>query len=230
MVKILTSLESDLFVVVAYGQILPPEVLSVPKKFCVNVHGSLLPQYRGAGPINWAVLNGEKETGITIMKMNPALDEGDIISQETIAIGDDETAPQLRLRMMELGCRLLVETLDNIERDRVQFLPQNARPSGQVLKPAPKLTKDLGHIRWEKTAQEQFQKLLEQIPDLVRGIAETRVSKKAESIVREQNRSVISEKDMVEAFFAETPSGFIAPMKSSMRQLGIDYTQYGYPK
>jgi hypothetical protein len=85
-----------------------------------------------------------------------------------------------------------------------------------------------GRITWEKTAQDQFQKLLEQIPDLVRGSAETRVSKKAESIVREANRLVISEKDMIDAFFAETPPAFMGAMKNGMQELGIDYAKYGH--
>ena len=85
-----------------------------------------------------------------------------------------------------------------------------------------------GKISWDKPTQEKFEKILEQIPAMIRGIAETRVSKKAESILKEQNRWVILEKDMVDAFFAETPSGFIPVMKSSMAELGIDYTKYGY--
>jgi len=85
-------------------------------------------------------------------------------------------------------------------------------------------------VTWDKTTEEKFQKILEPIPDLIRGIAETRVSKRAESIVREQNRSQIAEKDMVDAFFAETPSGFIPAMKTAMEDIGVDYTQYGYKK
>ena len=85
-------------------------------------------------------------------------------------------------------------------------------------------------ITWDKPAEESFQKILQQIPDLVRGIAEVRIFKKAESILREENRWVIEEKDMVHAFFAETPSIFVGAMKESMQELGIDYTKYGYPR
>lgn len=85
-------------------------------------------------------------------------------------------------------------------------------------------------ITWEKTTQEQFLQILEQIPALIRGIAEIRVSRKAEALVHEQNRDMIAEKDMVDAFFAETPPGFIPPMKASMEELGIDYVKYGYKK
>ncbi len=87
-----------------------------------------------------------------------------------------------------------------------------------------------GKMTWDKTTQDNFQILLEQIPDLIRGIAETRVSKKAESMIRQENRWIISEKDMVAAFFAETPPAFLSTMKSGMQELGIDYTQYGYEK
>ncbi len=83
-------------------------------------------------------------------------------------------------------------------------------------------------ITWDKSSEENFQQILQQIPDLVRGIAEIRISKKAEGILREENRSVIEEKDMVRAFFAETPPAFVGAMKESMRELGIDYTKYGY--
>lgn len=85
-------------------------------------------------------------------------------------------------------------------------------------------------IAWEETTEKFFQQILEQIPHMIRGIAEARVSRKAESIVRQENRRVISEKDMVDAFFSETPSGFIPPMKNSMEELGIDYVKYGYQK
>lgn len=87
-----------------------------------------------------------------------------------------------------------------------------------------------GRITWDKATEEKFQEILKQIPDLIRGIAETRVSKKAESIIRQENRWVISEKDMVDAFFAETPPAFREAMKSGMQELGIDYTKYGYAK
>lgn len=83
-------------------------------------------------------------------------------------------------------------------------------------------------ISWDKPTQEKFYKILEEIPDMIRGIAETRVSKKAESILRQENRWVIKEKDMVDAFFAETPAGFMGPMKNSMKELGIDFTKYGH--
>src|SRR3989338_2895818 len=86
----LRSFNSDLFVVIAYGKILPKEVLSTPKLFCVNVHGSLLPKYRGAAPINWAILNGDKKTGVTIIKINPSMDAGDIISHEELIIREDD--------------------------------------------------------------------------------------------------------------------------------------------
>lgn len=92
------------------------------------------------------------------------------------------------------------------------------------------MNQETQRITWDKTAEEQFQKILEQIPDMVRGIAEVRIVKKAESILREQNRLVIGEKDMIDAFFAETPPIFMDAMKSGMNELGIDYSKYGYTK
>jgi hypothetical protein len=93
------------------------------------------------------------------------------------------------------------------------------------------LTQDAqGKITWEEATHQKLMKILEEIPELIRGIAEIRVTKKAESILREENRSTVNEKDMVDAFFAETPAGFVGAMKNSMKELGIDYTQYGYEK
>ena len=89
--------------VVAYGRLLTQEILDIPKMLCMNVHGSLLPKYRGAAPVNWAILNGDKETGVTIQKMALSLDAGDIIAQEKMSIDDDENAAQLRKRMALVG-------------------------------------------------------------------------------------------------------------------------------
>ena len=156
--KILSSFEADVFVVVAYGQILPSEILNIPQKLCVNVHGSLLPQYRGAAPINWAVINGDKETGITIIKMSPNLDGGAMLAREKLSIGARETAPELRARMMALGCKLLIKVLDQIADDKVESVAQNDREATR----APKLTKELGAIDWKLPA--------ERIDNLVRGL------------------------------------------------------------
>jgi methionyl-tRNA formyltransferase len=140
----LRRLGSDLFVVVAYGQFLPGKVLAVPHRFAVNVHSSLLPKYRGAAPINWAVINGEKETGISIMKISGLMDAGDILLQKEMAIARDDTAVMLRVKMSQIGPPLLLEAMDNIERNTHTLTPQ-AKGAATF---APKLTKDLGYIRW----------------------------------------------------------------------------------
>ncbi len=137
---------ADIFVVVAYGRLLTQEILDIPKILCMNVHGSLLPKYRGAAPVNWAVLNGDKETGVTIQKMALALDAGDIIAQEKMIIGDDENAAQLRQRMALVGAKLLIKVL---EKGQFATSPQD---STQVTY-APKLTKEMGRIDWKKSAQ-----------------------------------------------------------------------------
>jgi methionyl-tRNA formyltransferase len=154
----LGSYEADIFVVVAYGRLLTQEILDIPKILCMNVHGSLLPKYRGAAPVNWAILNGEKETGVTIQKMALALDAGDIIAQETMIIGEDENAAQLRKRMAVVGAELLVKVLGQQPPDRFLLKPQDkARVSW-----APKLTKEMGSINWDRQARAVF--------DQVRGL------------------------------------------------------------
>lgn len=110
------SLEPDLLVVVAYGKILPKEVLDIPKYGAINVHGSLLPKYRGAAPIQWAVINGDKETGVTTMFMDEGMDTGDMILKEKVLIGEDETTGELWTKLADVGAELLVKTLEKIEK------------------------------------------------------------------------------------------------------------------
>ena len=105
------GLNPDVICVVAYGKILPKEILEIPKLGCINVHGSLLPKYRGAAPIQWAVINGEKQTGITTMYMDVGMDTGDMILKEVVDIGDDETTGELWERLSKIGGNLLVNTL-----------------------------------------------------------------------------------------------------------------------
>ncbi len=154
----LKSLNADVFVVVAYGKILPENVLSIPKIFCVNVHGSLLPKYRGAAPINWSIINGDVETGVTVMKMSPILDAGEMIAQAKIAIALDDTATCLRERMAQLGAVTLVEALDQISRQTHRLVRQDLA----LVSYAPKLTKELGYITWSEPALK--------IHNLVRGL------------------------------------------------------------
>lgn len=156
-IKKIETLNPSLIVVVAYGQILPKEVLGIPKNGCINVHASLLPKYRGSGPINWVVINGEKKTGITTMYMDVGLDTGDMLLKEEIKIGEDETAGQLHDRLMVLGGKVLDKTIDLLEKNKLTPIPQNHKESSY----APMLTKNLGKIDWHKPAKE--------IKNLIRG-------------------------------------------------------------
>lgn len=144
----LKILEADLFVVVAYGKILSQEVLNIPKLFCINVHGSLLPKYRGAAPVNWALINGEKETGVSIMKMNAQMDAGDIIAQERMSLAENVTADVLREAMSHVGAKLLVKTVDTVATGNFNCIPQD---ESQVTVAA-KLTKEMGSIDWNQPA------------------------------------------------------------------------------
>ena len=151
-------LKPDVICVVAYGKILPQEILDIPKYGCINVHGSLLPKYRGAAPIQWAVINGEKITGVTTMYMNVGMDTGDMILKEETEIGTNETTGELWERLSKIGAKLLVKTLEQIENGTVQRIPQ-----GEDFSMAPMLDKEMSRIDWEnKTAQE--------IKNLVRGL------------------------------------------------------------
>ena len=156
--KRLGSISADLFCVVAF-RILPDEVFSMPPRGCVNLHASLLPRYRGAAPINWALINGDQETGLTTFFIRREIDTGDMILQEKIAIGPDETAGELHDRMADLGGDMLVKTMDLIESGNFSLLKQNS----DKVTPAPKLSPELGRIDWEKTAKE--------IHNLIRGLS-----------------------------------------------------------
>ena len=148
----------DLICVVAYGKILPQELLDIPKYGCVNVHGSLLPNYRGAAPIQWAVLNGDKTTGITTMFMNAGMDTGDMLLKQEVEIGEDETTGELWERLSNIGADLLIETIKQIEAGTVK---REKQPEEGTL--APMLSKEMAKIDWEnKTAV--------QIKNLVRGL------------------------------------------------------------
>jgi methionyl-tRNA formyltransferase len=140
----------DLLVVAAYGQILNNDVLSVPPHGGINVHASLLPKYRGAAPIAWAIYHGEKETGVTIIKMSVALDAGDMLAQESVEIGPEETAGELEARLGPLGARMAVEVVDQIAAGTAKGLEQD---KGQATK-APKLKKENGLIDWNRTAEQ----------------------------------------------------------------------------
>lgn len=157
-IKEIKALDPDVICVVAYGKILPKEILDIPKLGCINVHGSLLPKYRGAAPIQWAVLNGDKTTGITTMYMDVGMDTGDMILKEEVEIGEDETTGELWDRLSEIGGKLLVDTLKRVEAGTAPREKQ-----GEDFTLAPMLNKEMAKIDWEnKTAQE--------IKNLVRGL------------------------------------------------------------
>lgn len=143
------NITPDVIVVVAYGKILPKVVLDIPKFGCVNVHGSLLPKYRGAGPIQWAVLNDEKETGITTMLMADGIDTGDMLLKSATEIGENETAGELFDRLSVIGGDLLLETLDKLENGEIIPEKQNDSLSSH----APMITKDMCTIDFSNTVR-----------------------------------------------------------------------------
>ena len=145
----LAALQPDLIVVIAYGQILRENLLSLPRHFCMNVHASLLPQYRGAAPINWAIINGDRETGVTTMKMDKGLDTGDILLMKTVVIEQEDTARDLHDKLAEAGGALALETIEQLQQGRLKFIPQNDAESTH----APKLTKEDGCLNWEQEAE-----------------------------------------------------------------------------
>ncbi|MEG0855060.1 MAG: methionyl-tRNA formyltransferase [Terrisporobacter sp.] len=157
-INTLKEINPDVIVVVAYGQILPKALLDIPKLGCINVHVSLLPKYRGAAPINWVIINGEKKTGVTTMYMNEGLDTGDIILQSEFSLDDEITAGELHDIMMEEGGNILIETLSQMESGCAPRIPQNHDEFSY----APMMNKALGNLDFTKTAKE--------IHDLVRGV------------------------------------------------------------
>ena len=128
----LKQLNPDVIVTCAYGQILSREILDIAKYGVVNIHASLLPKYRGASPIQWAIINGDKETGVTIMKTNVGVDTGDIISQQSTVISQDETAGELFERLSKIGANLIVKTLNDIEMGRATYTPQDSERATKV--------------------------------------------------------------------------------------------------
>lgn len=151
----LRELAPELIVVAAYGRVLPDEILALPPKGCINVHSSLLPKYRGAAPINWAVVNGDKETGVTIMDMAHELDAGDIIAQVHTPIGQDELVGEVHDRLAALGGQLLGQVVEQIAQGTAQRTPQDP---AQVTY-APMLSRALSPIDWSQSAQSIHNKI-----------------------------------------------------------------------
>lgn len=180
---LIKGLKPDIMVVVAYGKILPKKILDLPKYGCVNVHASLLPKYRGAAPIQWAVINGDKQTGVTIMKMAEGVDTGDMILVEKTEIDENETSAELFDRLSLLGADTLMKALDFIENGTAEYMVQDNALSTH----AEKITKELSPIDWNQSALE--------IHNLVRGLqtwpcAQTTIDGKEFKI----HKTVLSEK------------------------------------
>jgi methionyl-tRNA formyltransferase len=151
----LTGKAPNVIVVAAYGKIIPPEVLNFPRYGCINVHGSLLPKYRGAAPINWAIINGETETGITIMQMDQTMDTGDILYVEKIPIEETDTAESLFKRLAPLGAKCLMKTIDLLEAEKLVRTPQ-AHENATF---APILQKEFGIIDWHVDAKAVYDRV-----------------------------------------------------------------------
>ena len=149
------SLQPDLVVVVAYGQILPPAILDLPRHGCLNIHASLLPQYRGAAPIQWAIANSDTETGVTIMKMDAGLDTGPIVSQRRTPIRPEDDSATLHDRLAQLGAELLVQTIPDYVAGKIQPVPQPAEGASH----AAKIKKEDGRIDWNQPAQTIWNRL-----------------------------------------------------------------------
>ena len=149
------DLNPDILVTCAFGQILSEEVLNLAPHGVINVHASLLPKYRGAAPINWAILNGEIETGVTIMKTELGLDSGPIILQEKCKIDENETSAELFRKLSLLGAKTLVFALEEIKNKKAKFLPQDS----SLITKAPSLKKELGLIDWNKTSKDIHNKI-----------------------------------------------------------------------
>lgn len=156
-VAALRAMQPDLVVVVAFGQILSQEILDIPAYGCINVHASLLPRYRGAAPMQWCVINGESETGITTMMMDAGLDTGDMLLQEKMAIDPDMTLAEVHDKLMEMGAGVLLETLEQLAAGTLKRIPQTGESNY-----APMLDKETGHIDWRRSPRE--------IHNLVRGL------------------------------------------------------------
>lgn len=156
----LQKFDPDVIVIIAYGQIIPARQLSIPKFGWINLHASLLPRYRGAAPINWAIANGETVTGLTTMRINAGMDTGDILLQKEIPIGSAETAPELATRMAEAGAPLMADTLRGLAASTIDARPQDHAQATL----APLLRKEDGRIDWTRTAREIFNRMRAFVP------------------------------------------------------------------
>ena len=152
---LLEKLAPDAIVIIAYGQIIPARLLSIPKFGWINLHASLLPKYRGAAPINWAIVNGETKTGVTTMRIDAGMDTGEVLLQKETEIGSEETAPELAASLSELGAPLMSETLRGVAEGSITPRPQSSADATL----APILKRSDGRIAWSLTAQEIFNRI-----------------------------------------------------------------------
>jgi methionyl-tRNA formyltransferase len=153
--ELLQKLAPDVIVIIAYGQIIPARLLPIPKLGWINLHASLLPKYRGAAPINWAIVNGEAKTGVTSMRIDAGMDTGEILLQREMEIGPAETAPELAGRMSEIGAQLMAETLRGLAAGTIVPRPQVHADASS----APMLKREDGRIDWSRPAQEIFNRI-----------------------------------------------------------------------
>ena len=237
-VAVLRGYQADIFVVAAFGQILSEEILAMPKYGCINIHASLLPKYRGAGPIQWAIIDGEKKTGVTIMQMEKGLDTGDMLMQTEVEITSHETADTLHDKLAAAGARLIVEALPKIEAGQVTPRKQNDAESCY----AKMLTKSMGRIDWSLEA--------EKLDCLIRGLiswpgaatllrgktlkiwaeepAEA-ASFEAQTAAKEPGTVLAVEKD---AFYVQTGAGVIKVTEvqpEGKRRMAVKDFLLGYP-
>lgn len=180
--QVLRTIDPDLIIVVAYGKILPPEILHLPRLGCINVHGSLLPKYRGAAPIQWVVLNGERKTGVTVMQMEEGMDTGDMLYTAETEIGPNETAPELFQRLADLGATALIEAVRQIEQGIAVPVSQDDSQATY----AKMIDRYMCPICWDDPA--------EQIHNQVRGLAEWPVaSTKLHGKILKVHKAVLSD-------------------------------------
>ncbi|MBD5556530.1 MAG: methionyl-tRNA formyltransferase [Roseburia sp.] len=231
-VEYLQKYQPDIIIVEAFGQIIPKAILDMPKFGCVNVHASLLPKYRGAAPIQWAVIRGDRVTGVTTMRMDEGLDTGDMIMKEEVVIREDETGGSLFERLSEVGAKLCVKTMAAIEDGTAEYTPQDPSKATHTAK----IQKELGSIDWSMDAAE--------IECLIRGLdpwpsAYTRLDGKTikiwkakvipENMSREPGRIVAVERDRI---LVQTGNGVLALLEVQLegkKRMMVEAFLNGYP-
>ncbi len=210
-IEILKNYKADIFAVVSFGQILKKEVLKIPKHFCLNLHGSLLPKYRGPAPINWVIINGESISGVTVIKMEEKVDRGDILLKKEVKIEPNDNALTLSDKLSKIGAQLLVQALNLIETGKIYFTPQDE----QQVTSAPKLKRSDGLINWQEEAVKIHNKTRGLFPwpgtfvnfnGKILKIVETEISE-LEKDIKEDPGTIVDIRD--EGFIIQTGKGLI---------------------